>query len=213
MNRARLLSVALAATIALATPALAADEAGWVPLFDGKTLAGWKAAAESPSSFRVVDGAIACDGPRSHLFYVGADGKAAFADFELSVDVKTSPGANSGVYFHTAYQEKEWPARGFEVQVDNSQKQHGDYLEMKMTGSLYGIRNLYKAVVRDDEWFTMDILVRRPRVQVRLNGVLVVDWIEPPGPLPAGAPKLNRLGGARSRSSATTRRARSATAT
>ena len=194
MNRARLLSVALAATIALATPALAADEAGWVPLFDGKTLAGWKAAAESPSSFRVVDGAIACDGPRSHLFYVGADGKAAFEDFELSVDVKTSPGANSGVYFHTAYQEKEWPARGFEVQVDNSQKQHGDYLEMKMTGSLYGIRNLYKAVVRDDEWFTMDVLVRKPRVQVRLNGVLVVDWIEPPGPLPEGAPKLNRLG-------------------
>jgi hypothetical protein len=63
-----------------------------------------------------------------------------------------------------------------------------------MTGSLYGIRNLYKAVAKDDEWFTMNVLVRRPRVQIRVNDVLVVDWIEPPGPLPEGAPKLNRLG-------------------
>jgi hypothetical protein len=195
MKRSRLLALALAAPVALGSAAArAGDDPGWQPLFDGKSLAGWKAAAESPSSFRVEDGAIACDGPRSHLFYVGPDGSAAFEDFELSADVRTRPGANSGIYFHTAYQEKDWPSRGFEVQVNNSQKQHGDYLEMKMTGSLYGIRNLYKAVARDDEWFTMNVLVRRPRVQVRVNGVLVVDWVEPPGPLPEGAPKVNRLG-------------------
>ena len=88
------------------------------------------------------------------------------------------------MFFHTAYQEKDWPSQGFEVQVDNSQKQHGDYLEMKMTGSLYGIRNVYKAIAKDDEWFTMNVLVRRPRVQVRVNGTLVVDWIEPPGRCP-----------------------------
>jgi hypothetical protein len=177
-----------------AVAAPASEGPAWVSLFDGKSLAGWKAAAEGPASFRVVDGAIAADGPRSHLFYVGPDGKAAFEDFELSVEVKTKPGANSGVYFHTAYQEKDWPAAGFEVQVNNSQAPHGDYLELKMTGSLYGTRNVYKAVAKDDEWFTMNVLVRRPRVQVRVNDVLVVDWIEPPGPLPASAPKLNRLG-------------------
>jgi len=184
--------LALATFSVLAAPARAED--GWVSLFDGRTLAGWKAAAESPSSVRVVDGTIACDGPRSHLFYVGPDGQAAFENFELSVEVRTRPGANSGVFFHTAYQEQGWPAQGFEVQVNNSQKQHGDYLEMKMTGSLYGIRNLYKAVAKDDEWFGMNVLVRRPRVQVRVNDALVVDWIEPQAPLPAGAPTLNRLG-------------------
>ena len=185
--------LALATFSALAGP-VRADEDRWVSLFDGKTLAGWKGATEGPSSFRVIDGTIACDGPRSHLFYVGPDGQAAFESFELSVEVRTRPGANSGVYFHTAYQEKDWPSQGFEVQVNNSQKQHGDYLEMKMTGSLYGIRNLYKAVAKDDEWFTMNVLVRRPRVQVRVNDALVVDWIEPSGALPAGAPELNRLG-------------------
>jgi hypothetical protein len=194
VNRSPFLLAAAAAALLSAPGARAGEDAGWTPLFDGHSLAGWKASAESPASFRVVDGAIACDGPRSHLFYVGPDGQAAWDDFELSVEVRTKPGANSGVYFHTGYQEKDWPSQGFEVQVNNSQARHGDYLEMKMTGSLYGIRNLYKAVVKDDEWFTMEVRVRRPRVEVRVNGVLVVDWVEPPAPLPEGAPRLNRLG-------------------
>jgi hypothetical protein len=177
---------------ALLAPVAGASDEGFILLFDGKTLAGWKA-AESPASFRVVDGSIACDGPRAHLFYVGKDGKASFENFEAQVEVRARAGANSGFYFHTAYQEKDWPAQGFEVQVDNSQKEHEGYLENKMTGSLYGIRNVYKALAKDDEWFTLDVTVQKPRVQVRVSGTLVVDWIEPPQ-LPEGAPKINRLG-------------------
>jgi hypothetical protein len=181
-----------AASVGASGPANAADD-GWISLFDGRSLMGWKA-SENPASFRVVDGTIACDGPRAHLFYTGPDGKADFEDFELSVEVLTKPGANSGVYFHTAWQETGWPtARGFEVQVDNSQKEHAGYLEYKMTGSLYGIRNIYKALVSDNEWFTMTVTVRQPRVEVRLNGMLVVDYLEPAEPLPEGA-KFNRLG-------------------
>jgi len=174
-------------------PAVHAAEDGFIPLFDGTSLAGWKA-SENQASFRVVDGAIACDGPRSHLFYVGKDGQAAFENFEAVAEVKARAGANSGFYFHTAFQEKDWPAQGFEVQVNNSQKQHGDYLELKKTGSLYGIRNVYRALAPDDEWFTLRVSVRKPKVEVRVNDTLVVDWSEPAGPLPAGAPKLNRLG-------------------
>ena len=192
MTRPSNVLLAITAVSLVSAPARAEEER-WVSLFDGKTLAGWKAASESPSSFRVAEGTIACNGPRSHLFYVGPDGRAVFEDFELSVEVRTRPGANSGVFFHTAYQEQGWPPQGFEVQVNNAQKRHGDYLEMKKTGSLYGVRNVYKAVARDDEWFTMNVLVSRPRVQVRVNDALVVDWIEPEA-LPDGAPKLNRLG-------------------
>jgi Domain of Unknown Function (DUF1080) len=187
-----LAAMVFAAVLLSSLGAGAADE-GWVSLFDGKTLAGWKA-SENAASFRVVDGAIACDGPRAHLFYVGLDGKASFENFEAQVEVRARAGANSGFYFHTAYQEEEWPAQGFEVQVDNSQKEHDGYLENKMTGSLCGIRNVYKAMARDDEWFTLDVTVQKPRVEIRVNGTLVVSWIEPPGPLPAGAPKMNRLG-------------------
>lgn len=192
--RRELLSVVLLA-LSLAVSASygrAADE-GYVPLFDGTSLAGWRA-SENPASFRVVDGAIACDGPRAHLFYVGPDGQAAFENFEAVAEVKARAGANSGFYFHTAYQEKDWPAQGFEVQVNNSQKQHGDYLELKKTGSLYGIRNVYRALAPDDEWFTLRVTVRKPRVEVRVDDTLVVDWTEPAAPLPEGAPQLNRLG-------------------
>jgi len=190
---ARHASLLLSLALVTSGPAARAADEEWVSLFDGKTLAGWKA-SEAPGSFRVVDGAIACDGPRSHLFFVGADGKASFENFEVTVEVKARKGANSGFYFHTAFQEKDWPSQGFEVQVNNSQKQHGDYLELKMTGSLYGIRNVYKAMAKDDEWFTLHVTVRKPRVEIRVNDTLVVDWIEPPGPLPEGAPKMNRLG-------------------
>jgi hypothetical protein len=116
----------------------AAEEAQWTSLFDGQSLAGWKA-NEHAESFQVAEGAIQAHGQRTHLFYVGQGGQQAdFKNFELSVEVKTKPGANSGVFFHTAYQEKDWLNRGFEVQVDNSQAKHGDYLELKKTGSLYG---------------------------------------------------------------------------
>jgi hypothetical protein len=184
----------LGLTLALAAVPLRAEDAGFVELFDGKSLAGWRA-SEHASSFRVVDGAIACDGPRAHLFYVGPDGRAAFDDFEAVVEVETRPGANSGFYFHTAFQDEGWPAQGFEVQVNNSQPPRGDYLELKKTGSLYGIRNVYKALARDDEWFTLRVSVRRPRVLVHVNDALVVDWTEPARPLPEGAPELNTLGG------------------
>lgn len=182
----------LLAVSLVATTAPAAD-AEWVTLFDGRSLDGWRA-AEHPGTFRVVDGSIAADGPRAHLFYLGEDGAATFENFELSVDVRARAGANSGVYFHTAWQDAGWPSAGFEVQVNHSATRHGDYLELKKTGSLYGIRNVYRQLVPDDTWCTLHVTVQRPRVQVRLNGQLLVDYIEPAGDLPAGAPPLNRLG-------------------
>ncbi len=152
----------------------------WESLFDGKSLAGWKA-AEHPDSIRLVDGMIYCNGPRAHLFYVGPDGKAEFENFELELEVKAMPGANSGVYFHATWQDANWPRKsGFEVQVNNTQPPFDrGYSENKRTGSLYGVRNLYKAMVKDNEWFTMNILVRKPRVEVRLNGKLMMEYTEP----------------------------------
>ena len=170
-----------------------ADEDTWIPLFDGRSLEGWKA-SDSPASFTVQDGTIACDGPRSHLYYLGAGADSGFKDFELRAEVRTRPGANSGIYFHTAWQDTGWPARGFEVQIDNTQPAHDGYLELKKTGSLYGIQNVYKQLARDDEWFTLTVTVREPFVQVRLNDTIVVDYRQPGGPVPGLDPPLPRLG-------------------
>ncbi|MCC7173891.1 MAG: DUF1080 domain-containing protein [Bryobacterales bacterium] len=173
----------------LAVAPLAGQQDGWVSLFNGRNLDGWRA-AEGPNSWKVVDGQLAADGPRSHLFYAGPVRNAGFKNFELEVEARALAGANSGVYFHTAYQEKDWPNQGFEVQINNSQAS-----ERKKTGSLYNLRNTYKQFVRDGEWFKLDIAVRGKRVQVRLNGMPLVDYVEPvPAYIPPGMEKARRLG-------------------
>lgn len=151
---------------------------GWIPLFDGESLDGWKA-SENVESFYVKDGMICCDGDRSHLFYTGEVNGARFTNFEFKTDVMTRPGANSGIYFHTEFQQTGWPGKGNEVQVNNSQQPHGSYYEYRKTGSLYGIRNLYKPVVGDDVWFDVHVAVRGRNIRVKVNGRLVVDYTKP----------------------------------
>jgi hypothetical protein len=157
----------------------------WISLFDGKSLKDWMA-SEHPHSFKVVDGQIVADGPRSHLFYIGKQPKADFKNFELTADVMTRPGANSGIYFHTQYGQDGWPSKGFEVQINNTHRGDGDYRELKKTGSLYGIRNQYKSLVKDNEWFTIYLKVLGKRVQVKVNGTLLVDYLEPQVPFQEG---------------------------
>jgi len=171
-----------------------AAESGWIDLFDGRTLDGWRA-SENPGTFRVENGAIVAHGPRAHLFYVGRNvDEADFRNFELEAEVRAAAGANSGIYFHTAWQEAGWPARGFEVQINNSARLQNNYLELKKTGSLYGLRNIYKQLVPDDTWFRLRITVQVPRVQVYLNDLLLVDYVEPDPPAAPGNRPGRRLG-------------------
>lgn len=170
--------------------ASAADE--WVDLFDGKSLNGWRA-SENSSSWKVVDGRLAADGPRSHLFYTGPVRGANFKNFELEVEVMTRKECNSGVYFHTAFQEKGFPQKGFEVQVNNTALGEGTYRERKKTGSLYGVRNVYRQFVQDGEWFTLRVAVRGKQVQIRLNDMLLVDFHEATPPVLAEGSERGRF--------------------
>ncbi|HXK58903.1 MAG TPA: DUF1080 domain-containing protein [Acidobacteriota bacterium] len=168
--------------------AVAADsDAGWIPLFNGKNLEGWKA-SENQGSFRVEDEAIVCDGPRSHLFYVGRNGGARFKNFEFRAEVQTTPGSNSGIYFHTEYQDSGWPSKGYEAQVLNSNRVEpgSTYVERKMTGSLYAIRNCWKAPARDNEWFEYRIRVEGKTIRIWINGAMTVDYTEPEDPYRPG---------------------------
>jgi hypothetical protein len=186
ISRRDLLALLLAAPAAVS--AFGQDSGGWVSLFDGHSLQGWKA-NEHPDTFKVENGQIVVHGGRSHLFYVGTGHRADFKNFEFSAEVMTRPGTNSGIYFHTAFQPSGWPAAGFEVQVNNTYK--GDN---KRTASLYSVRNVHKQFVSDNEWFRIGILVRGKQVQIRLNDMLVVDYVEPAEPFradPAFARVLN----------------------
>ena len=173
--------------VAATAAALATAEQSWVELFDGRSLDTWRP-SENKNSWKIAGGEISADGPRSHLFYAGPVRGADFRNFELEVETLARPGCNSGVYFHTKYQENGFPQKGFEVQINNTFTGEGNYRERKKTGSLYGLRNIYKQLIADDQWFKIYVAVRGKNVQVRLNGTLVVDYTEPSPPIiPDGA--------------------------
>ncbi len=145
---------------------------GWISLFDGKSLNGWKA-GENPGTFSVENGSIKVAGSRSHLFYEGTAMNHNFKNFEFKVRVMTKPGSNSGIYFHTAFQQKGFPDKGYEVQVNNS---HGDRIR---TGSLYDIKDIGEVYVQDNVWFTEHIIVQGKKITVKINDRTVVEYTEP----------------------------------
>jgi hypothetical protein len=165
-----------------------AQKDGWISLFNGKNLDGWKV-SENPSSFIVVDGEIKIDGPRAHAFYVGDVNNGEFKNFEFIAEVKTMPKANSGIFFHTAYQESGWPNKGYEVQVNQT---HSDW---RKTGSLYSFNDVKEVYVKDGEWYTEHIIVKGDHVTVKINGKTVMEYIESEDknrPANAGEKKIDR---------------------
>lgn len=178
----RVLSSAAVAACLLMSGVRADD---WKEIWDGKTMDGWKA-SEHTESWKIEDGAIVCQGERSHLFYVGED--KPFKNFELSVECMTTPGSNAGIYFHTKFQETGWPKFGQEVQVNVSQS------DPKRSGSLYGVVSVGHPPVKDNEWYTTYVKVEGQHVLIKLNDTVVVDYIEPNGAQPHSADFERRLG-------------------
>ena len=180
----------LASLLVLPAALRGVDNEG-TPLFNGHSLDGWKAAGHR-HSFRVEDGKIVAAGPRAYLFYTGRVENANFKNFDLKAEVLTRPGACSGIHFHTQFQSPGALKTGFKVQINNVYAGESDERDRRKTGSLYGIRDIYKALVKDDEWFEVRVQVRDKQVQVWLNGTLMVDYLEPDPPLDSTAATLRR---------------------
>jgi hypothetical protein len=163
--------------VALQVPA---TEPGWTSLFNGKDFTGWK--VSKPESFRIENGAIVANGAAGHAYYDGAFRNHAFRNFALKIDVMTRANSNGGVYVLTEYQEKggnlrasgDFPSKGFEVQVNNSYAR-----DPVKTGSLYHVQDVTEAPAKDDEWFTMHIVVKGNTITVRVNDKQTVDWTQP----------------------------------
>jgi hypothetical protein len=174
MKRLLLCSLALFCTLSLSRAADSED--GFVKIMDGKTFNGWKIADASSKAWTIEDGAFRAQGTRSHLYYVGDE--KPFKDFELKVEVMTEPSSNGGIYFHTRYQDTDWPKYGFECQVNVSQQ---DWIK---TGSLYGVCNIALTPTQDNKWWTQHIIVKGNTVTVLIDGKKVLEYNEPPGVQP-----------------------------
>ena len=143
------------------------DKDGWISLFNGKDLAGWKASEKV--EWKVENGEIVTPPKRSHLFT-----DQEFKNFEFKADCLTTPGSNSGLFFHTKYEDT-FPKTGFEVQVNQTQ---GDPVK---SGSLYNLIKLFSSPVKDNEWYTYHIIVKGQQITVKINDKTLFEYVELPG--------------------------------
>ena len=155
------------------------DADGFVSLFDGKSLDGWKI-GKNAESWSVKDGLIVVHGPGpAHLFYDGPIHNHDWKNFHLKAEVLTYPHANSGIYFHTKYQEEGWPSQGFEAQVNET------HTDRKRTGGLYNIKDVMdQSPAEDNKWFVYEIIVEGKHVILKVDGKVTCDWTEPDPPQP-----------------------------
>jgi hypothetical protein len=199
--------------LALAVGALPApagdkqDDKGWVQLFNGKDLAGWKlhpepnkrditavtakkgasgavAAYEGQLKdgkqvplWRVENGVLIGSGPASHLFSDRGD----YQNFHYRIEAQVNDKGNSGQYFRTEFGPG-FP-KGYEAQINAT---HGDKVK---TGSLYPAGELGKfrdmitvlntAPHKPDEWFTQEVIANGNHITILVNGKQTVDWKDP----------------------------------
>ncbi len=169
--------LAILAVLLLPLAALTDDKAeeGFKPLFDGKTLKGWKVYPDGTGKWTVENGAIVSDGPASHLFAERDD----FTDFHLRAKLSINDKGNSGMYFRTKFGPG-FP-KGYEAQVNST---HSDPVR---TGSLYKFRGDLTAdemksitvkdqLVKPDEWFDYEVIARGNHIIIKVNGKTTVDF-------------------------------------
>lgn len=148
--------------------------AGWVSLFDGKTLNGWR----NYKAEGVRDGWQVVDGTMQHT-QKGGDliTEQQYEDFELKLEWKISEKGNSGIFLSVVEGEGKIYFSGIEMQIlDDKKHQDGQHAK-HVSGACYG---LYKppagAVAPVGSWNKVRVLKQGDHYQFFLNGVKTADF-------------------------------------
>jgi hypothetical protein len=150
-----------------APPAAPAGEnsAGWVQLFNGKDLTGWKTHPKNPGKWYVKEGILYSGGKdTSHLFSQRDD----YTDFHYKIEAKINDMGNSGQYFRTQFGPG-YP-KGYEAQINST------FPDPQKTGSLYNFAKITEMLVEPDAWFTQEVVAKGNHIQIIVNGKKVVDF-------------------------------------
>jgi hypothetical protein len=171
MRRFLFLVAAIVTGLALTVPATGANggekagEKGWVQLFNGKDLKGWKVHPDEPGMWTVEKGVLIGRGDkRSHIFSERGD----YKDFHYRVEAKISDKGNSGQYFRTKYMAG-YPT-GYEAQINST------FPDPQKTGSLYNFAKITEQLVPADTWFTQEVIARGNHIIIKVNGKEVVHF-------------------------------------
>lgn len=167
----RILPCLLAATL-FVSPAFAADETGFVPIFNGKDLAGWVQPGGKGEGYGVKDGVIFCG--------KGGGGKLLtekqYGDFVLRFDFKLEPGANNGLGIRTPL-EGDAAYVGMELQIlDDTHPKYGTLRPEQYHGSIYDVVAAKRGALKPvGEWNEQEVRAEGRRIKIILNGQTIVD--------------------------------------
>lgn len=145
----------------------AAQDDGWVTLFNGKDLTGW---IGDVKGYVVEDGAIVCRGGQN-IFAA-----EEYADFHLKFDFCLTPGANNGLGIR-APKDGDAAYGGMELQIlDDSSEQYASLKPYQYHGSIYGVVPAKRGHLKPvGQWNSEEVIAKGRHITVILNGVTIVD--------------------------------------
>lgn len=176
------LLVALASCVSVDSPPIASSEEGFVPLFDGSSLAGWiygTAGGEplrSGNGYQAEDGVLSCTKEDGGNLYTEKE----YGDFVFRFEFRLTPNANNGIGIRAPL-EGDAAYAGMEVQVlDDGGSEYRSLQPWQYHGSIYGVVAAERGHQRPvGEWNEEEISARGRRVTVKLNGAVIVDaWLD-----------------------------------
>jgi hypothetical protein len=149
-------------------------EPGFTPLFDGKSLAGWRVIRGDPKGWGVENGCIVSLG-EGHGAWIGTD--RPYGDFTLRLEFRLSPESNSGVYLRAPADHSHISRTGLEIQLlDENHTRYKDIKDWQRTGAIYHVAAPKPGHLKPaGEWNRMEIDADGPHVVITLNGARIVD--------------------------------------
>jgi len=169
------------AILGLSIPMLSAQKAklpgeSWEQLFNGVDLKGWVEVGKE--KWTIEDGVIHGQGVSKEYGYLRTEKQ--YKDFHLFLRFKCLADGNSGVYFHTDFKPGTVDvSQGRQFEIDRKVGNH--------TGGIYGDNRGWEAwpppefepLIRPNDWNEMLMKVEGNRYICYLNGVQVLDFVNP----------------------------------
>jgi len=144
-----------------------AVSSGFVSLFNGEDLSGWKTHPSQPGHWRIENGVLIGSGAQiSHLYTERDD----FKDFHLRVKARVNDRGSGGVCLRAPYGpvSNQGFLRGFGAQISSSQKPFTGSLWMIPGGFFEG--GIPEPTVPPNQWFTLDVIADGDRMVVMVDG-------------------------------------------
>jgi len=133
--------------------------AGWVQLFNGRDLSGWKKVGRYPSDWRIKDGVLFSPTASDNIYT-----EKTFEDFAIHLEFRIKKAGNSGVFLRGRKEVQIYDSHG-KAKLDNTE-----------CGAVFGkVAPSVNACKPAGEWNTLDVTMVGRKVTVVLNGKTVVD--------------------------------------